>query len=373
MSIVEKFYKSIIARVQEFTRRWWTERDEENQNFFYHVDDAFYELGLRKEAEELLEIVFASFLGDNREQMHDWSVRCGRLRAAQNVPADEAVERFRMFRRILVDYFYHFAEAEQLSATECMRIAEQLTNHCELAMQNFMTQYMLSKEQFMNEERKRFDMERLASIGQMAAGVAHEVRNPLTATRGFLQLLAETQPHHFLEIAMQELDRGIDTISTLLDVAKPNVPQAPKRPVSLAKMLRQVLEIFQDKLYSMRVLLELQDEEFLLEAQGEALKQAFFNVVKNAVESMKGKPDASLVIRHRREGEFLIVEVQDNGEGIPPEKLHLLGTPFFTLKDDGVGLGLTMVYRTMHEHFAQVTVTSQRGQGTLFRFTFPVQ
>ncbi|MGZ4032540.1 MAG: ATP-binding protein, partial [Tumebacillaceae bacterium] len=118
--------------------------------------------------------------------------------------------------------------------------------------------------------------------------------------------------------------------------------------------------------------IEFEDEDFLLEAQGEGLKQAFFNVVKNALEAMKGKPDAELTVRHRREGEHLIVEVQDNGDGIPPEKLHLLGTPFFTLKDDGVGLGLTMVYRTMHEHFAQVTVTSQQGQGTLFRFTFPI-
>src|SRR5690349_8423105 len=125
MSIVEKFYQSIIASVQEFTRRWWTERDEENQNFFYHIDDAFYESGLRKEAAELLDIVFASFRSDNRELMHEWAQRCGRLRAMQNVPADEAVERFRMFRRILLDYFYHFAEVEQLSATECMRITEQ--------------------------------------------------------------------------------------------------------------------------------------------------------------------------------------------------------------------------------------------------------
>ncbi|HEU4963008.1 MAG TPA: ATP-binding protein [Bacilli bacterium] len=370
---VERFREHVMERIQEFTNRWWNDRREEDQNFFYHIDDKFYERVLRAEAEELLTIVFDALEGDAREQMVAWAEACSAKRAVQEVPVDESVERFRMFRRVLMLYFNEFAAAEGLSAGESLEMAEGLNNNCELAMQNYMTAYVKVKDKYFNEQRKRFDMERLASIGQMAAGVAHEVRNPLTTTYGFLQLLKEQQPSYFLDMAMSELQRGIDTISTLLDVAKPNMPQAPKKPVSLANILRQVTELFHDKLYSKELIYELEDEDVMIEGREEMLKQAFFNVLKNALEAMKGTESPRLVLRHRRDGDYLVVEVEDNGGGIPSDKLHLLGTPFFSLKDTGVGLGLTMVYRTMHEHFAQVTVESEAGEGTLFRFIYPLK
>lgn len=373
MSVIERFRTSMFDRVKEFTYRWWTDRDPDNQNFFYHIDDKFYEQVLRYEAEALLTIVFDSFRGSVQEQMQAWASDTAAKRAAQGNPADEAIERFRMFRRTLIDYFHHFAENENLAAIECLRIAEQINNTCELAMQNWMTCYMEHKHQYFNEQKKRFDMERLASIGQMAAGVAHEVRNPLTATRGFLQLLAEAHPHQFLDIAMGELDRGIQTISTLLDVAKPNQPQAEKRPVSVHQVLTSVIDLFKDTLYTKQIILECEDEEIMIQGHGELLKQAFFNLIKNAIEAMRTTPEPILTLRHKRVDGHLVVEIADNGEGIPEEKLHLLGTPFFSLKDTGVGLGLTMVYRTMHEHYADITVESEADQGALFRFTFPLK
>lgn len=372
MLTVDKFQKSMMGQLKEFTYRWWTDRDPDNQNFFYHIDDKFYEDVLRHEAEDLLTIIFDSFRGSVTEQLEAWAIQTATKRVVQGNPADEAIERFRMFRRTLIHFFEHFAEVEGLKSMECLRITEQFNHTCELAMQNWMTQYMYHKHQYFNEQKKRFDMERLASIGQMAAGVAHEVRNPLTATRGFLQLLAESHPHHFLDIAMQELDRGIQTISTLLDVAKPNQPQVAKRPVSVYQVLLSVMDLFNEKLYAKTVLFECTDEDTLINGQEEMLKQAFFNLIKNAIEAMRATPEPILILRHKRVNNHLIVEIQDNGEGVPEEKLHLLGTPFFTLKDTGVGLGLTMVYRTMHEHYADITVHSNAGKGALFRFVFPL-
>jgi signal transduction histidine kinase len=372
MDTVERFRQFMLARIDEFTYRWWTDRAPEEQNFFYHVDDKFYEQVLRAEAAELLELVFLACRESAQEPMREWARRCSGKRAMQEVPIDESVERFRMFRRVLQRYFSQFALAENLALAEALQIAEELNNNCELAMQNYATEYMIIKEQYFNEQKKRFDMERLASIGQMAAGVAHEVRNPLTATRGFLQLLTETAPHHFLDIALQELDRGINTISTLLDVAKPNVQQGPMRPVSLCKVVSSVIDLFHDKLYTKHLELDLQHEDVLIEGREEMLKQAFFNVIKNSLEATKSSTNPTLTLRHYLEGDTAVVEIADNGVGIPADKLHLLGTPFFTLKDTGVGLGLTMVYRTMHEHCAQVAVESEAGQGARFRFLFPV-
>jgi signal transduction histidine kinase len=372
MDTVERFRDYMMARIDEFTYMWWTDRAPEEQNFFYHVDDKFYEQVLREEAAELLELVFLACKQPAQESMVEWAKKCSAKRAMQEVPIDESVERFRMFRRVLQRYFSQFCLTENLTAAAALGIAEDLNNNCELAMQNYMTEYMIIKEHYFNEQKKRFDMERLASIGQMAAGVAHEVRNPLTATRGFLQLLQETAPHQFLDIAMDELDRGIKTISTLLDVAKPNVPQAPLQPVSLCKVVSSVLELFHDKLYTKQLVLDLQNEDVQIGGREEMLKQAFFNVIKNAMEATKANDKPMLTVRHLLEGETLVVEIADNGVGIPADKAHLLGTPFFTLKDTGVGLGLTMVYRTMHEHYAQVAVDSAAGAGTRFRFLFPV-
>lgn len=370
MVTVERFREELLAQVEEFTYRWWTDRSLEEQNFFYHVDDTFYEEELRAEAAELLELIFAACLGDRGTGMDEWAKRCSAKRALQEVPAEEAVERFRMFRRVLHDSFTLFAERERLGTVESLRIAEMLTNQCELAMQLFMTHYMSIQKDYLDEQKKRSDIERLASIGEMAAGVAHEVRNPLTATRGFLQLLAEERPHRFLEIAMQELDRGIRTIATLLDVAKPNAPLGPLKQVSLCDLMQGVVELFQDKLYSVELRYEFEDLETRVEGREETLKQAFFNVILNAIEAMQDREERRLILRHKRAGDQVIVEVEDSGRGISKEKLPLLGTPFFTMKDNGVGLGLTMVYRTMHEHYAQVTVESEPMQGTRFRFTF---
>ncbi|ARU60018.1 hypothetical protein CBW65_02260 [Tumebacillus avium] len=373
MLTIDKFRAHMALQIKEFTYRWWNDRHEDNQNFFYHMDDKFYETVLRQEAEELLDIVFQSFHGNNLASMTEWAKICSSKRATQGVPVDEAVERFRMFRHTLVTYFIDFAERENLPCRESLELAEALNNQCELAMQNYMTHYMAIKENYFNEQKRRLDTERLAAIGQMAAGVAHEVRNPLTATRGFLQLLMESQPHHFLTLAMQELDRGIMTINTMLDVAKPNKPQAPKRPVSLHKVLTSVAELFADHLYDKQIVMEFEDEDVLIEGSEETLKQAFFNVIKNALEAMKGAENPTIILRHKRKDGTLVVEVEDNGEGIPEELLHLLGTPFFSLKDGGVGLGLTMVFRTMHEHYARVETKSKTGEGVTFRFLFPLQ
>jgi signal transduction histidine kinase len=372
LTVVANFQSRMHERIRDFTYRWWNDRQEENQNFFYHIDDKFYEQVLRAEAEELLDIVFASFFGPSQEKMIAWARETSAKRAVQDVPPEEAIERFRMFRRVLQEFFREYALEMQVPLEVSLQIAEELNHNVELAMQNWMESYMGLKNQYLQEQKKRFDVERLASIGQMAAGVAHEVRNPLTATRGFLQLLAEVQPHSFLDIALEELDRGIATISTMLDVAKPPAPEAPKSPLSIAQLLRHTVDLFHDKQFRKQVEFEFADEECLIDGRREMLKQAFFNVIKNALEAMKDAPEPLLTLRHFLQDQALVVEVQDNGTGIPQEKLHLLGTPFFSLKDTGNGLGLTMVYRTMHEHFAHVSVESEKGRGTLFRFEFPL-
>jgi len=214
-------------------------------------------------------------------------------------------------------------------------------------------------------------VDRLAAIGQIAAGIAHEVRNPLTAVKGFLQLLQKDQPHVYLDIACEELEKAINTIQNLLHVSKPDFADEQASPVRLSVELESTLFLFQNQMYDIQVVTDFQDTHVEIHAKRGRLKKAFFNLIKNAFEATQD--GGTISIRHYIAQENLVVSIADTGIGIPKDKLAMLGTPFFTSKEAGTGLGLTQVYSTMHEHQAKIEVQSEVGLGTVFTIRFPLQ
>lgn len=214
-------------------------------------------------------------------------------------------------------------------------------------------------------------LSRLASIGQISAGIAHEVRNPLTAVKGFLQLLQEESPHVYLDIAAQELERAISTLQNLLQVSKPDLDEEAYIPVNLCSEFEALLYLFQDQIYRVQVVKNFRDAEEVICGKRNQLKKAFFNLLKNAFEAIRGT--GVITIEHYRTGDFIYVSIRDTGTGIPREKIQLLGTPFFTTKDEGTGMGLAQVYSTLYQHGATIDVKSEEGRGTTFTIKFPVQ
>lgn len=211
---------------------------------------------------------------------------------------------------------------------------------------------------------------RLASIGQIAAGIAHEVRNPLTAVKGFLQLLQKQNPHAYIEIAQQELENAIATLQNLLSVAKPDLEDEPITSFSLCTELQSILSLFQDQVYKVAVETKFEHRDTEISGRKNQLKRTFFNMIKNAFEAIPSKGKIS--IHHYREGDTVHVKISDTGVGIPSEKLKLLGTPFFTTKSEGTGMGLVYVFSTVYQHGGKIDVESKVGEGTTFHFQFPL-
>lgn len=230
----------------------------------------------------------------------------------------------------------------------------------------------LTNEQAVQEADQTLDhtLSRLASIGQIAAGIAHEVRNPLTAVKGFLQLLQKESPHAFLDIAHAELERAISTLQNLLEVSKPDLDDEPYVKINLCNELEAVLYLFQDQMYQVHVEKEFRHTNAVIYGKRNQLKKAFFNLLKNAFEAIEG--EGTITIGHYKMGNSVYVTISDTGVGIPEEKLQMLGTPFFSTKEEGTGMGLTQVFSTIYQHGATIDVKSKEGQGTTFTIEFPI-
>lgn len=219
-----------------------------------------------------------------------------------------------------------------------------------------------------DEHNKRLN--RLASIGEMSAGIAHEVKNPLTAVKGFLQLANKEKEQEYLSIALSELDNALHTLNDLLQVSKPDLDNEPFSPINLHSELESIISLFQNQFYRVTVDKNFEASNKQIFGQKNALKKAFFNLLKNAFEAIPEQGQISIELFEQNNR--LYVYITDTGVGIPEDKLELLGTPFFSTKDGGTGMGLTQVFTTLHTHNADVNVTSQINVGTKFRIVFPV-
>ncbi len=233
--------------------------------------------------------------------------------------------------------------------------------------------------------------DRLNSIGTMAAGMAHEIKNPLQSIKTFTQLLLERYDDEdfrqtFAEVVPPEVQR-IDTIVTrLLHFSRP-------KPVCFAthllqKIIQDVMALLENQITknSIEVVLEFEHEGMKIMADEQQLHQVFLNLMLNAIDAMKfhtrrkllvqAKYDYTHYARMRNlplfEEKCLSISVKDTGIGIPEVNLEHIFTPFFTTKDDGSGLGLSVVHRIIAEHEGEIEVRSVEGEGTEFTLTFPL-
>ncbi|WP_245629917.1 ATP-binding protein [Domibacillus robiginosus] len=219
-------------------------------------------------------------------------------------------------------------------------------------------------------EKMLKNREKLASVGQIAAGIVHEVKNPLTAVKGFLQLLKESHSHPYLQTMENELDKALMTLQNLLQVSKPDLQDEPLIPIDLCKELESLMLLFQDKLYNVEVEMDLRNPGSRILGKKNLYLKAFFNLIKNALEAIHEK--GKIKISHYCDSQWVYIKVADTGVGVPEEKLSMLGTPFFSSKSDGTGLGLTQVYTTIQEHGGHISVESRLGEGTTFCIRLPI-
>jgi rsbT co-antagonist protein RsbR len=220
-----------------------------------------------------------------------------------------------------------------------------------------------------SHEHYNWNNQLLSSIGEMAAGIAHEVRNPLTAVKGFLQLMEQTQSQEYAEIAKGELERAIHILNDLMSVSKPEFAQEKQASFNVCNELEFILLLFQNQLDKIKIVKKFENESAMIICRKDQMKRAFFNLLKNAIEAMP--EGGTLLIEEKDNGSEIQIKITDSGIGIPKNKLRLLGTPFFTLKQDGKGMGLAQVFNAVQSNQGKINVLSEEGQGTTFILSFP--
>ncbi|MBE6185481.1 MAG: PAS domain S-box protein [Bacillus sp. (in: Bacteria)] len=214
--------------------------------------------------------------------------------------------------------------------------------------------------------------EKMNVVGQLAAGIAHEIRNPLTSLKGFVQLFRSgTVPNDkFLNIMESELER-IDVISSeFLTLAKPyNVDFSP---VDIQELLKNVIALLGTEASKQRISIDTSflNETIIVDGVNAELKKVFINLIKNAIEVMPDGGTIKIIVENSEEA--VDISIQDHGIGMTDEQLRRLGEPFFTTKETGTGLGLMVTYKIIDHHHGEMKVKSKLNEGTTFTVRLPV-
>jgi two-component system sensor histidine kinase HydH len=221
--------------------------------------------------------------------------------------------------------------------------------------------------------------ERLASLGRLAAGVAHEIRNPLSSIRGFAQFFmqrfkGQEKEQEYSSLMVKEVDRLNRVITELLDFAGPKEPH--REPHSLENILDHSLKLLEPELARKKVEIEKEYEPSLPSVwiDRDQFSQAFLNLLLNSLESMEERGKIKIVLEEEKENgqDSLKVCITDTGRGIPQEDLEKVFDPFFSTKRKGTGLGLAIVHQIVEQHRGDITVKSREGEGTTFQITLPL-
>lgn len=227
-------------------------------------------------------------------------------------------------------------------------------------------------------ERKRTDellrrSEKLTIVGQLAAGVAHEIRNPLTSLKGFLQLLQKRMEgqDYIFNLMLSELERINEIVSEFLVIAKPQVSHFERH--NLAQIVRNVVSLLETQAILSNVQIETSfrsSEDIMVNCDENQLKQVFINILKNAVEAMP-KGGTVRVSVEMNGDERVRVRFADDGPGIPESCIPRLGEPFYTTKEKGTGLGLMVSFKIIEDHKGSIHIKSSVGAGTVFDILLP--
>lgn len=221
------------------------------------------------------------------------------------------------------------------------------------------------------EEIRKF--EKLKSVSEVAASISHEVRNPLTATRGFIQLLSDQnltaeEKNLYISISLEELDKAASVITDYLTFATPSLEKI--EILELNKELDTILKTVAPLALANTVEIDIpKTEEIYVAGERERLHQCLINLAKNSIEAMPH--GGKLIIKQQELNGKIVITVEDTGVGMTNEQIERLGTPYFSTKVDGTGLGTMVVFSIVKAMMGEIKVDSKIGKGTCFTILFP--
>ena len=215
----------------------------------------------------------------------------------------------------------------------------------------------------------------LKTVSQMAASISHEVRNPLTVVRGFNQLLknhdlTEEQKELYIQLSLEELDRAESIIADYLTFAKPSLEHL--KPLDVSKEIDYIVQVLNPYATMSNIFIQVEREDDPLHIFGESkeLRQSLINIMKNGIESME--PGGTLFIHVKKAKENAVIVIKDTGKGMSTKQIEKLGTPYYSTKDKGTGLGTMVAFSIIKAMQGEIEVESEIGKGTSFTISIPL-
>lgn len=229
------------------------------------------------------------------------------------------------------------------------------------------------------EQEKLSQQEKLAALGKMAAGIVHEIKNPLTTMKGFCQMITLNSRNEkvlkyagIIENEIGDLNR---VISEFLSFAKPQVPVLKK--LNLNQLLKSMEVLMEGNCFMKSIELKFNLNEFSqnISADEAQLKQVLLNIMENAIDAVSMQREPLIIVETGliKKNKECYVSITDNGEGMSEERKQNIGTPFFTTKDKGTGLGLSICFQIIKEHKGKIKIKSELNKGTTFTLIFPIK
>lgn len=215
--------------------------------------------------------------------------------------------------------------------------------------------------------------EKLALLGEVAAGAAHEIRNPLAVIHGFINMMndsvsAEKRSKFHLPLLLKELERINQIVGNLLLLVKPGKPNF--RPFELKEVLDDILPIIEGTCPS-GITIDLKIDSHKIFIDYDQLKQVFYNLVRNSIQAI-GLQGHISIYSERAPHKQIYIYIKDTGPGIPPDMQDQIFEPFISSKEDGTGLGLTIIQRIILNHYGKIELIESTKNGTTFRLTLPL-
>ena len=229
-------------------------------------------------------------------------------------------------------------------------------------------------EEMLKAQKQLLMADKLSALGRTAAGLAHEIKNPLAAIKGMSQAMDKNinDPEFqkdFREVVPREIDRLNNLVENLVRLGRS--PKLQFTLVNVNSLLENTLKLFEGRCRAHRIAISKELGHLPeIKADPEQLTQVFTNLVLNAIQAMPGSGD--LMVKSDSRENSIVIEIADSGQGIPEEKLKDIFEPFFTTKEEGMGLGLAITYKIIKDHRGEIEVESRPGQGTRFSISLPL-
>jgi two-component system, NtrC family, sensor histidine kinase HydH len=216
--------------------------------------------------------------------------------------------------------------------------------------------------------------DRLASLGQLSAGIAHEIRNPLGSIQGAVDILAQDMPpedpkFEFAQIAKKEVSRLERLTGEILQFSKPAPPK--QMPIDWREIVDAACRLCSDQARRQKVEIveSFESQGSVILVDPEQIKQVLINLLINAIQAQPG--GGKIAIDGKKEGREIVISIKDHGTGIAPEQLDRIFDPFFTTRHEGTGLGLSISFQLVKNNGGKIWATSEPGHGAFFNVSFP--